>query len=287
MFNSTTGGYSLADIAAATRGGSYGGSGNGFFGDSGWWIILLFLFALGGWGNNGNWGNGGGMSGAPVMIDNTITRGLDTQDIRNGIADLTASTANGFYNLNTSIAGVNANVAAGTAAIQHDLCDSALANCQSTNSILSAINSGTVAGMQNTFTLAQQMNSMQAAQQLANCQTDQMISSALAQLDYNIATENCADRTALATGVRDIIDANNANTRSILDFLVQDRISALQSENAALKMQASQADQNAYLISQLRPTPVPAFPASNLYGYANSCGCNTGCGCGSYGTLVG
>ena len=98
---------------------------------------------------------------------------------------------------------------------------------------------------------------------------------------------NCADRTALATGVRDIIDANNANTRSILDFLVQDRISALQSENAALKMQASQADQNAYLISQLRPTPVPAFPASNLYGYASGCGCNTGCGCGNYGTLVG
>lgn len=281
MFNSsTTGGYSLADIAAATRGGSYGGGmGSGFFGDSGWWIILLFLFALGGWGNNGSWGNGGGMSGAPVMIDNTITRGLDTQDIRNGIADLTASTANGFYNLNSSIAGVNAAVAAGTSTIQHDLCDSALANCQSTNAIISAINAGTTAGLQNTFTLAQQMNGMQAAQQLANCQTDQMISSALAQLDYNIATENCADRTALTTGVRDIIDAGNANTRSILDFLVQDRISALQSENAALKMQASQADQNAYLLSQLRPSPIPAYPVANPY---SSCGCGytTGC-CGN------
>ena len=60
MFNEN--GYSLADIAAAT-----GSSGDGFFGgNSGWWIILLFLFAWGGWGNGG-WGNGGGNSAAPLI----------------------------------------------------------------------------------------------------------------------------------------------------------------------------------------------------------------------------
>ena len=47
MFNSE-GGYSLADIAAATGNGI---GNDGFFGGSGWWIILLFLFAWGGWGN--------------------------------------------------------------------------------------------------------------------------------------------------------------------------------------------------------------------------------------------
>ena len=41
----------------------YGGGGSGFGGwggDNGWWIILLFLFALGGWGNGfgGGYGNG-------------------------------------------------------------------------------------------------------------------------------------------------------------------------------------------------------------------------------------
>ena len=45
MFNQN-GGYSLADIAAAT--GVRNGNGDGMFGDNGWWIILLFLFA--GWG---------------------------------------------------------------------------------------------------------------------------------------------------------------------------------------------------------------------------------------------
>ena len=49
MFNGN--GYSLADVAAATRGGE-----DGFFGgNSGWWIILLFMFC--GWGNGGWGGN--------------------------------------------------------------------------------------------------------------------------------------------------------------------------------------------------------------------------------------
>lgn len=282
MFNSsTTGGYSLADIAAATRGGS--GMGSGFFGDSGWWIILLFLFALGGWGNNGGWGNGGSGAATPFILGSTMS---SSEDVSRGIADLTASTANGFYNINSGLlsgfAGVNSNIAAGTSAIQHDLCDAALAGCQNTDAVLQAINASTTAGMQNTFTLAQQLNNMQSAQQLANCQTDSMISSALAQLNYNIATENCADRQAVADGVRDIIETNNNNTRSILDFLVQDRITALQSENAALRSQASQAEQNAYLLSQLRPSPIPAYPVANPY---SSCGCGYSSGC--CGSMIG
>lgn len=295
MFNSDSG-YSLADIAAATgngagRGGFFGSG----YGDSGWWIILLFLFALGGWGGNGWGGNSGGFGGgfAPAMIGNDITYGLDMEDIHHGIADLTASTANGFYNTQTSLlsgfANTNSNIAAGTAAIQHDLCDIGLQNCQNTNTLQAAISNSTFSGLQNTFGLTQQLSSMQAAQQLANCQTDQMISGALAQLNYNIATENCADRQAVADGIRDVIENNNNNTRSILDFLVQDRISALQNENAALKTQASQAEQNAYLISQLRPTPNPAYLTANpytgtvfpTYGYGYGWGSGCGCGCGT------
>ena len=48
MFNGK--GYNLSDIAAVTG----NRNGDGMFGDSGWWIILLFLFA--GWGR----GFGGG-----------------------------------------------------------------------------------------------------------------------------------------------------------------------------------------------------------------------------------
>lgn len=59
---------SAADIAAVTNGG-FGGFGN----DGGWWLILLFLFAFGGWGNGfggGNYGSGG----VPYMV-NDVQRG--------------------------------------------------------------------------------------------------------------------------------------------------------------------------------------------------------------------
>jgi len=93
--------------------------------------------------------------------------------------------------------------------------------------------------MQNTFGISQQLSGMQAAQQLANCATDQAIVGGFAQLNYNLATEACADRAAVTTGVRDVIDNQNANTRQILDFLVQDRLTALTTENQALKGQIS------------------------------------------------
>lgn len=84
------------------------------------------------------------------------------------------------------------------------------------------------------------------------------------------------------SNTRDIIDNQNCNTRSILDFLVKDKIDTLQAENQELRLQASQAKQNQYLVNELRPCPVPAFitcnPYASLYGY-NGYG-NSSCGCG-------
>lgn len=76
-------------------------------------------------------------------------------------------------------------------------------------------------------------------------------------------------------------NANIANqTRSIIDFLVQDKMETLRSENDALRLKASQTAQNQYLIDQLRPSPVPAYitcsPFASSYGF----GFNNGCGCG-------
>ena len=257
MFNNENG-YSLADIAAATGGSN--GYGDGFFGGSGWWIILLFLFAWGGWGNGG-WGNNGGNNNVAPLV-----YGLDNM----------SNNADRFYDLNTSIltgfANTTAAVNAGTSAIQSDICNMGMNSMQNTNSILQAINANTVAGMQNTFGVTNQLNNLYAAQQLANCQTDSNVSAGFATLNYNLATEACADRNAVSTAARDIIDNANNNTRQILDFLVQDRITALTTENQALKGQISQSEQNAYLISQLRPNPVPAYAVSN----PNGCNCGSG-----------
>ncbi len=83
----------------------------------------------------------------------------------------------------------------------------------------------------------------------------------------------------MCNNTRDIIDNQNANTRSILDFLVNDKIASLQTENQNLKLQASQFAQNQYLVNELRPCAKPAYITCNPYtasygiGYNNNCGC--------------
>lgn len=97
----------------------------------------------------------------------------------------------------------------------------------------------------------------------------------------------CDTRNTIQNSTRDIIDNANANSRAILDFLTQDKITTLQAENQSLKLAASQANQNSYLtatldaqtnelIRRINPMPVPAYQVPNPYA---GCGCNP-CGCG-------
>ena len=116
-------------------------------------------------------------------------------------------------------------------------------------------------------------------------------------VNYNMATQTNALQTAMCTNTRDIIDSQQAGTRAILDFLTQDKISTLTAENQALRFQASQAQQNAFitanqdaqtaeLIRRLgRDCPVPAYVVPNpncCYGnpLGVGYGYNGGCGCG-------
>ena len=260
MFNGSL--PSLADIAAVTG----NNRNDGAFGDNGaWWIIVFVLFfAFGGWGNNG-WGgfggNGGGaLQGYATQAD--IQRGFDTQAIVGKLDGITNGLCDGFYAVNNSMLtgfnGINTNI------------------MQTGYGIQQAINADTVANMQNT-------NALQA--QLANCCCETR--EAIQGVNYNMAQNTCALQNTMNSNTRDIIDSQNAGTRAILDYLCQDKISTLQAENNDLRMAASQDRQNALLttamtaqtnqiIDAVRPTPVPAYPASNLYGYA---GCGNGCGC--------
>jgi DNA-binding LacI/PurR family transcriptional regulator len=61
----------------------------------------------------------------------------------------------------------------------------------------------------------------------------------------------------------------NANTMQEL----RDRLDAKNTELLGANFQLSQCAQNQYLVNQLRPTPIPAFPATNLYGSSGTCGC--------------
>ena len=102
-----------------------------------------------------------------------------------------------------------------------------------------------------------------------------------------IVIDTCAINTNIANATRDIVDSQNANTRSILDALTAQRIAdkdaqilAQSQQIAALQLAASQQAQNNYLISQLKaPCPIPAYQVPNPNCcYANV---NNGCGCGN------
>lgn len=282
MFNSN-GGYSLADIAAAT-GNNNNGYGNGFMGDGAWWIIILFLFVFCGWGN-GNWGgNGNGteyLSGVLTRAD--LCQDMNFNQLENGVRGLQQGLCDGFYAQNTNLlngfSGVQNALTNGFAGVDNAICTLGyqtqaginsvnVAGMQNTNAIQQSINANTVANMQNT-------NALQT--QLAQCCCDNRAGQK--DIEYRMATDTCAIQNTVQNTTRDIIDTNNANTRSILDFLVQDKITSLQQENQTLRFAASQAAQNNFLVDQLRPCPVPAYITCNPWAANTGVAYNSCCGC--------
>ena len=91
----------------------------------------------------------------------------------------------------------------------------------------------------------------------------------------------------------DIIQATNANTQRIIDYLTTEKISSLQAENSGLKAQISNDRQSAFIIDALAPKcPQPAYvvqPPQQVTFPTNCCGnvayasYNNGCsGCNNF-----
>lgn len=146
-----------------------------------------------------------------------------------------------------------------------------------------AANSRQMADMNQNFAL-------QSAMQNCCCENR----AGIADLKYTVATEACADRNAVATALRDVLEANNASTQRILDVMCQDKIDAKNERIAELQQQlqmaqlaASQGAQTAAILANneaqtaaleryLAPTPIPAYVVQN----PNCCQQNWGYGCG-------
>lgn len=217
---------------------SYGG-GMGMWGENWIWIIVLFLF---GWGRNG-FGNGNGNGGG--VVDGYVLTS-DFANVERKIDSVNQGLCDGFYQQAQLVNGTNMAMANGFAQAE-----------------LSRSNQQAA--------LMQQLNAMQM--QAANCCCENR--AAIAQVRYDMATQACDTRNTVQNATRDIIDANNQNSRAILDFLTQSKLSDLQAENQGLKLAASQAAQNSYLVSQLRPSPIPAYTVQNPY----CCNQYAACGC--------
>ena len=217
---------------------AYGGG--GMFGNGNdWWILLLFLFWGGGWGNQ----NRGAGSACATPAD--VNAAVDQQTLISKLDQQTYGLADSTFALNNTIttgfAGAELSRANQQAALMQQLCG------------------------------------MQADAAACCCATQRAIDG----VNYNMATNTAALQNTMCGNTRDIVENANNNARAILDALTASKIEAKNERIAeqqqtifALQLQASQAAQNAYLVNQLRPCPVPAYTVANPF----CCG-----GCGNYG----
>lgn len=189
----------------------------------------------------GNGFNNGGGFGA-----NSLYPWLNNSEgIAAGFGNVTTQLCNGF-------SGTNAAIANGFA--QSEI----------------AANSRQLADMQQNFALQSS---------LQNCCCENRAS--IADLKYTVATENCADRAAISDALRNVIEANTANTQRILDQMCAERIEAKNDRIAELERQlamstlaASQTAQTAqliadntaqtqYIVNRVSPYPIPAYIVAN------------------------
>jgi hypothetical protein len=113
-------------------------------------------------------------------------------------------------------------------------------------------------------TVNQNLAENRYAMQSCCCETNRNIDN----LKFENAQNTCAITNAIHAEGEQTRALINANTMQDL----RDRLEAKNTELLGANFQLSQCAQNQYLVNQLRPTPIPAFPAQNLYGYY-SCNC--------------
>lgn len=233
-------------------------NGNGYGMDGGWWAWIL-LFALFGWGGNG-FGFGGNGAATTQATEAAIQRGFDNQAVVSKLDGLANGICSLGYDQLAQMNGINTNI------------------MQTGFGITNAINGTSVANMQS-------FNALTAQIQECCCENR----AAIAQVRYDMATQNCALTTA--------IDQLGFNlSKQLSDSFCQLKMEAKDETIAALRQQVTEANLGQqlqgtanYIINTVRPTSVPAYltcnPNTGLvypqvqnynpFGGCNSC-CNNG-----------
>ena len=114
----------------------------------------------------------------------------------------------------------------GIRGIQQGLCDG-----------FYAVNTGMLTGF----------NGLQALLSSCCCETNRNIDA----VRYDMAKGFCDVGTVISTASRDIIENANNNYRSMMDFMVQEKLASKDAEIAALKDRVGRAEQNAVIGAQI------------------------------------
>ena len=202
---------------------------NGMCGEGGWFMWVIFLFFLMGWGGNG-WGGfgGNGRGGIANEINNDYGRSL--------LMDAIGGNRNALSNLATQLNCTEGQIQNAISAL--------------TSQVQSVGNQVGMSGMQ-TINALQQGN-MQIAQQIANC---------CCQTNNNITTQGYENKLAICQQTHAINDNANANALMLRDTnqsnhlalmgkldqmqtqAMQDKLDALREKNSALVAQISNEHQ--------------------------------------------
>lgn len=202
---------------------------NSFGGEGGWFMWVIFLFFLMGWGGHG-WGGFGnnGRGGLANEINNDYGRGL--------LMDAIGGNRNALSNLATQLNCTEGQIQSAISAL--------------TSQVQSVGNQVGMSGMQ-TINALQQGN-MQIAQQIANC---------CCQTNNNITTQGYESKLAICQQTHAINDNANANALMLRDTnqsnhlalmgkldqmqtqAMQDKLDALREKNSALVAQISNEHQ--------------------------------------------
>lgn len=256
---------SPADYAAVN------GNNGGMFGNNEWgWIVILLLFGYGrGFGSLGGFGGGfGGQGGCgclPCATQADVRAAVDQQTLISKLDQQTYGLADSTYALNNAITN-------GFHGVDNAICNLGY-------NVQSGFNS-----------LAHQVSDC--------CCTTQR---AIDGVRYDMAAQACDTRSAIYNSTRDIIDNANANSRALIDFLVQDKLASKDARIAQLENKLSQSEQNAFISATIDASqatlirrlgadcPTPAYvvqPPTPVSFPTNCCGQvqfggNCG-GCGSF-----
>ena len=260
-------------VAPAYQGGyGYGnGCGSMWGGDWASWIILFLIFGMFGWGGYGNFGGGFGGANGPgfqgYATRSDINEGFALNNLQGGQRDILGAVTDGFHGVDNAV-------------------------CQLGYNTQQGFNAAEMSRAQQQAAMMQQLSAMQFANQQCCC--DEL--AAIKDVKYTIAQEECTTRNLMQSNTRDIIDNQDSGINAIMGKLSQmeynglnDKYQAALAENQALKFQASQTAQNAFITANQeaqtaellrrlgRDCPVPAYVVQppqpvTFPNFCNGCG---------------
>lgn len=236
--------YIEGNVPYVTNGYNNNSNGWGFGGDGIWALALLALLGFGnGYGGFG-FGRGGSGSEAlgyelgKVATTNDVASGFSTSAIMSDLNSIKENQLQQINFNNQGFAGINTQIMNSANGINNAIC---------------------TLGYQN------QMGFNGVSREIADCCCK----------TQNILLEN---RYLNEKQTCDILRGQADQTQAILNYLTTEKIDTLNRKLATTEAAYSQCQNNAYLLGQIRPNPIPAYPVFPTTSFAYPSGVAFGVG---------